>query len=148
MKKGVFYIILIVFILFSFFLVNYIKNKTNREKIILENNKYIEENGKTVQINSVVTVMNRAIESNIQNDISKDEKGLFIENDTNSIKVYLEIESRDAIIPMEDLLLSEKGGANKVLKVFPDLFFEYKNIEYHKKTGRIKKIVFKAIEEI
>ena len=90
--------------------------------------------------------MNKAIDTNRKNNIETDEKGEFLENDTNSIKVYLEIESRGSVIPMEALLLSDVSSIDKVEKLFSDMFFKCSKIEYHEKTGRIKKIVFKAIE--
>ena len=45
-------------------------------------------------------------------------------------------------IPMENLILNDKIGVEKVEDAFSDLLFETKDIEYHKKTGQVKQVVF------
>lgn len=122
----------------------YSKNKTAVEKINKEFTAY--QNNK-IQINTIVSLMNKAIQINTNNDIKQDDNKLFIENETNSIKIYLEIKSRNSIIPMEDLMLGEKAGIEKVEYAFSDLIFEITDIEYHQKTGQVKKIVFTAKED-
>ena len=82
---------------------------------------------------------------NTENNIKQDEKKVFNENDTNSIKIYIETKSsKDELvqIPMEELMLNEKTGPEKVEYAFSDLKFKMTQKEYHKKTGQIKKIVF------
>ncbi len=147
MKKIIFFILISVIILIAIFGINYLNYVSNKKQILNQNKEYIQYEGSVIKINQVTTVMNKAIDNNKKNDIETDENGKFIENDTNSIKVYLEIESRDSVIPMEDLLLSEVSTTAKVEKLFSDMFFEYKEIKYHQKTGQVSEIIFRAIEE-
>lgn len=146
LKKYVFLIFFIVIVGLAFIGINIFKYNYNKKVIQNENLKYISDKDNIVQINKVITIMNKAIESNKKNGISQNEKNEFIENDSNSIKVYMKIESRDSIIPMEALIFSKNGGNSKVENLFSDVLFKFDTIEYHKKSGRIKKIVFKAIE--
>lgn len=146
MKKNIFFVILFLIIVVSVILVNYFDNVKTKREIIRENSEYTQYEKANIKINDLITLMNKAIDTNRKNNIETDEKGEFLENDTNSIKVYLEIESRGSVIPMEALLLSDVSTIDKVEKLFSDMFFKCNQIEYHEKTGRIKKIVFKAIE--
>ena len=90
--------------------------------------------------------MNRAIALNRSNNIRQNENKIFEENDTNSIKIYLETKSTkdEALVkvPMEELILSNKSSIEKVEYAFADVKFKMTEKEYHKKTGQIKKIVF------
>lgn len=147
MKKIVIILFVIVIVITSAIFAKYVeysKNKTEIQKINKEFTAYENNN---VQINTIVSLMNKAIQKNTDNNISQDENKKFIENDTNSIKIYLEIKSRNSIIPMEELILSEKAGIEKVEYAFSDLIFEITNVEYHKKTGQVKKVIFTAKED-
>lgn len=43
---------------------------------------------------------------------------------------------------MEELILNEKAGIEKVEYAFSDLTFTITNIQYHKKSGQVKSITF------
>lgn len=147
MKKIIILILIAVTVAISMIFVNYTEyrnkiaqvNKVNKEFTVYENN--------VMQISSVITIMNKAIQLNTENDIPKDENNFFIENETNSIKIFLEIKSRGSMIPMEDLILGKKSSIEKVSFAFSDMLFQIDKIEYHKKTGQVKKIIVLAKEE-
>ena len=90
--------------------------------------------------------MNKAIDLNNKNKISKDENNMYVENDKNSIKVYLKVKSSDSTMEMEKLMLDKKAGIEKVEYAFSDLIFEVSDVQYHKKTGQVKSITFKEKE--
>ena len=129
----------IVFVKFA----EYSKMKTEVNKI---NKEYLAYQNSNIQINTIVSLMNKAIEQNKKNNISQNEDKTFNENDTNSIKLYIETKSSDGKqmvkIPMENLILNDKIGVEKVEYAFSDLLFETKDVEYHKKTGQVKQVVF------
>lgn len=147
MKKIVYSIIIIVIVTISIISANYVHYIQNKLKIEKTNNEFTQYEGKRLQINIVVTLMNKAIQKNIENEIQQGENKIFLENDTNSIKVFLEIKSRNSIIPMEELILNEKAGVEKVEYAFSDLLFNITKIEYHEKTKQIKKVIITAQEE-
>lgn len=146
MKKIIILILTLVVIIVSMIFVNYIEYAQNKTKIEKLNKELTAYKTSNIQINTVVTLMNKAIQLNIENKIMKDENDLFYENDTNSIKMFLEIKSRESMIPMEKLM-GQTGGAEKVQFAFSDLIFKITDIEYHSKTGQVKKIIFTAQEE-
>lgn len=148
MRKTLYLILIPVIIIVSIIFANYIEYTKNKTEIINLNKEFIAYENKNLQINTVVTLMNKAIQKNKENKVKQAESRKFEQNDTNSIKLYLEIKSRNSVIPMEELLLNDKIGIEKVEYAFSDLIFEISNIEYHKKTGQVKKIIFTAKEEI
>lgn len=147
MRKTLYFILIPVVIIVSIVFANYIEYTKNKTEIINLNKEFIAYENKNLQINTVVTLMNKAIQKNKENGIPQTEKQNFEPNDTNSIKIYLEIKSRNSMIPMEELLLNSKIGIEKVEYAFSDLIFEISNIEYHEKTGQVKKVIFTAKEE-
>ncbi len=147
MRKILYLILIPVIIIVSIVFANYVEYAKNKSEIINLNKEFTAYENKNLQINTVVTLMNKAIQKNKENKIQQAESKKFETNDTNSIKLYLEIKSRNSIIPMEELLLNDKIGIEKVEYAFSDLIFEISNIEYHEKTGQVKKIIFTAKEE-
>lgn len=147
MKKIIILIIIAVTIVISMVFVNYTEYKTKQNEVNKINKEFTIYENNIMQISSVITIMNKAIQLNTENNIQKDENNFFIENEQNSIKVFLEIKSRGSIIPMEDLILGKKSSMEKVSFAFSDMLFQIDKIEYHEKTGQVKKIIILAKEE-
>lgn len=148
MKKTLYMILIPIIIIICIISANYIEYAKHVTEVRNLNKEFIAYENKNLQINTVVTLMNKAIQKNIENKVVQNENKYFEENDTNSIKIYLEIKSRNSIIPMEELILGEKAGIEKVEFAFSDLLFEITNIEYHEKTGQVKKIIFTTKEDL
>ncbi len=116
-------------------------NNTKLAKIKENNQKYEIYLDKEVFGTDVTTVINKAIDDNEKREIPKDEKGFFIQNDTNSIKVELVMlngESKETY-QMETL---NKVGLSGFIKNFNLINFKCSKIEYHDKTKLISKIIF------
>lgn len=121
-------------------------NNTKLANIKENNQKYEIYLDKEVFGTDVTTVINKAIDDNEKREIPKDEKGFFIQNDTNSIKVELVMinEDKKETYQMETL---NKVGLSGFIKNFNLINFKCSKIEYHNKTKLISKIVFEQIEE-
>lgn len=122
------------------------ENNTKLANIKENNQKYEIYLDKEVFGTDVTTVINRAIDDNERRQIPKDEKGFFIQNDTDSIKVELIMlsENKKETYQMETL---NKVGLNGFIKNFNLINFKCSKIEYHDKTRLISKIIFEQIEE-
>lgn len=146
MKKTLILIIIFVIVAISCIFTKYTEYSKYKTEIQNINNEFMQYQNGVVQINTIISLMNRAIELNKKNNITQEEDLNFIENDTNSIKIYLETTSSDGTelvqIPMEKLMLSERAGAETVMYAFSDLKFTMKEKAFHPKTGQIKKIIF------
>lgn len=121
-------------------------NNTKLAKIKENNQKYEIYLDKEIFGTDVTTVINKAIDDNEKRDIPKDEKGFFIPNDTNSIKVELVMlnEDKKETYQMETL---NKVGLSGFIKNFNLINFKCSKIEYHDKTKLISKIIFEQTEE-
>lgn len=146
MKKILIIIIVAVITVVAVFTGKYIELSKQKSEVKKINNEFLAYQKSIVKINRIVTLMNRAIDINNKNNIEKDENGIYEENNTNSIKVYLKVKSSDSKMEMERLMLNDKAGVEKVEYAFSDLIFEMTNVEYHKKTGQVKSITFEEKE--
>lgn len=118
------------------------KNTTNR-LIKEENNEYEYYLNKTVYGTELTTLINKAINENEKNKIQKDEKGNYIENNENSIKIEIKMITIEKTYSMETIY---NNDITKFVENFNLIKFQCTKIEYHKKTGRIRKIYFEQIE--
>lgn len=135
-------VITIITICFAWY-IEYSKQQLAVKKV---NNEFLMYQKSMVKINTIVSLMNRAIDLNNKNNIPKDENNVYQENDKNSIKVYLEVKTSNSKMEMEKLMLDKKAGVEKVEYAFSDLIFEMSDVQYHQKTGQIKSITFKEKE--
>lgn len=146
MKKIIILSIIIVMSIVMIMFAKYSEYMQNQNKIVNINKEFLAYEESTVQINKIITLMNRAIQLNRTNNVKQNENKIFEENDTNSIKIYLETKSSKSEelvkVPMEDLMLSNKSSSEKVEYAFSETKFKMTEKEYHPKTGQVKKIVF------
>ena len=109
----------------------------------------INTNGKTLYGADVLTIINKAIDNNINNKVEKDKDGFYIENDTNSIKVEITFLSKDeeenikeVVYQMENL---EKTGLSDFIASFGVTEFECNKQEYNSQ-GKVCKIYIRQLE--
>ena len=148
MKKLISIIFIVVIIIIIIVFVKYKEEQRVLKDIKKINNEFIIYEGRKIQINTLNTLMNKAIQYNYDNNIEQDGKGNFLENDTNSIKIYVELPIDNTTVSMERLLINKNqtGRTEKVEFAFSESLFEIKNIEYHNKTKQIKSITFVEID--
>jgi hypothetical protein len=84
MKKILIIITIFVISIVSIVFMKYTEYTKNQRKILNINKEFLIYENSTVQINNIVTLMNKAIAKNTENNIKQDEKKVFNENDTNS----------------------------------------------------------------
>ena len=147
MKKILILVIILTIAIICITYVWYGNLKKNKQEVEKINNEFLVYKDRQIQINTLNTLMNKAIQYNIDNKVQQDEKNAFIENDTNSIKIYIDLSIEQITVPMERLLLNQSSSnrAEKVEFAFNDSLFETVEIQYHKKTKQVSKIVFKEI---
>ena len=83
----------------------------------------------------IATLVNKAYDNNLTGNVERNEKGKFIENDTNSIKIDIKMLDTDKTYDMETLY---SGGMDKFVKYYSQITFKCTKIEYHKSTGKVK----------
>lgn len=138
MKKIIIWILLISIIIISIFFTWYKKNLQKLKDIKSFNNQFEDYLNREVNGVELTTIINKALENNNQYNIEKDSKGVFIDDDENSIKIMIKPSEDGNSFPMEAF---EMVGMKEFTESFGSALFKAKNIEYHK-NGRISKIEY------
>ena len=92
----------------------------------------------------LATIMNRILNTNEKNEIPKNNKGEFIENDENSIKMDITFTDVDVTYEIERI---GQAGIASFVQNYRGITFKCTEVQYHKKTGRIKYMRFEQFTE-
>lgn len=138
MKKIIAFLILIATIL-VLLVIKFYDYKAEYSKIKGRNVQYESYYQKELSGIDVATIVNRAVNDNETNNIKKDSKGFYIDNQADSIKVEVKITDNDTIYSMETLY---NGGMANFVKYYGNIDFECTKIDYHSKTKKIKYMLF------
>ncbi|MCI8587009.1 MAG: hypothetical protein HFJ49_00155 [Clostridia bacterium] len=134
----------IVIVILSIIWFNYTGYKSEYKEIQKSNLEFEKYYQKEVYGIDLTTVINKAIDENTRNKIEKDTQNKFRENEENSIKIDIKITDTDKVYTMEDFY---NGGISKFVQYYGTIKFKCTNIEYHKKTEKIRYLYFEQIEE-
>ena len=102
------------------------------------------KNVKTIYGTELATLINKAVNENENNKISKDEKGYYQENASNSIKIYVKMNTNGKTYQMETFY---NNDITNFVENFNLVRFKCTKIEYHKDLGRVSKLYFEEILE-
>ena len=131
-------IFLIVLAIAVYSIYNYRTNVFEAQKI---NNQYKSYYNIQILGPEVLSIINRTEDINEKNGIQKNEDGLYIENDTNSIKVYINFKYKDDYRTLEIERII-KNGIENFTKTYSTASFNYTDISYHDKTENVKSLTF------
>lgn len=143
MKKIVvfFSIIIIAVASISMIWINY-QTKINQAK--KENEEFTFYENKTIYGAQLVTIMNKAINKNTENDVAKDQKGNYINNDTNSVQIEVKFIDVNKTFNMETIY---SGTMEKFVENYNNIQFVCSKIEYHKNTKLVKYLLFEQLTQ-
>ena len=133
----------ILVILFSTIGLLITKNTTNR-LLKQENSKYECYLNRTIYGTEVATIINKAINQNENNQVQKDEKKHYIENNENIIKIEIKMLTTGKTYPMEEIY---NNDMTQFVQNFNFIQFKCTKLEYHKSSGKVKKLLFEEVEE-
>lgn len=142
MKKNVTIIFLILFIIIILCFVAIKSNSKVSKTVIRKNSEYEQYLNSEILGTDVITLINRAMSENYTNNVLKDKKGLYLNNNKDSILIDLvmitnEEEGETTTYKMEAIA---KVGVSEFIKNFNTVKFECTKKEYHTQTGRISYI--------
>lgn len=143
MKQSLLLLLALIFIIIALVCYNLIDIQTQENNIKKENLEYEQYLDKEVLGTEVATLISKVIDQNEKNSIPKDENGLYIENDLNSIRIDLKMITVNKTYPMEEIY--NKKIVNFVQN-FNIIKFKCTKIEYHKKTNKVAKLIFEELE--
>lgn len=137
--KKIFIFLAIVVIIVAIVGVRYISYKSEYNAVRRENADFEKYKDQEVYGLDVASIMNKAVDKNTKNKIEKDDNGNFIQNDENSIEIEIYMSDNETTYKMENIY---DAGTEQFVQYYGKIKFKCSNIEYHKKTGRIKYILF------
>ena len=143
MKKIAIFLLIIIGIVstISYLYLNSINNQRIAQK---ENIKFEIYKDEEITGAEVTTLINKAINSNQQNEIEKDKKGRYIDNETNSINIDIKFIDDDVTYNIEKIY---NNGMDKFLTYYRDIKFKCVDVQYHDKTQKIKYMLFEQIRQ-
>ena len=141
MKKTILIIICIVIVIVSIFGTKYLNYRDEKRQIKQENLEYEMYLDKEVSGRELTTAINRAVNNNEKDNVSKDEKGFYIQDDNNSIIIETKISDNDTVYKMETLY---NGGMPTFIQYYGDIYFKCTKIDYNTK-GKVCYIIFEQM---
>ena len=140
MKKTKLILFAIIAIIVTVIFVKYYSYKTEYNSVIKENAEF--EQYSEIYGLELATLINKTIDKNVKNKVAKDENGLFIPNEENSIQIEIYMHDNEKTYKMETLY---NAGMEKFVQYYSNIKFKCSEIKYHKKTGKIKYLSFEQI---
>lgn len=139
MKKNVIIMALMLIVIIVICVVGINVNSKASKVTLKENQEYEKYLKDEIYGTDVVTLINKAISNNETNNITKDEKGLYITDNQNSIIIDLVMitdseKDETTTYRMETI---SKVGITEFIKNFNTVEFECTRKEYHSQTGKI-----------
>lgn len=132
-------LLICIMVAIIFFLNNIEAKQKMAKQFNLEYEQYLN---KEIYGTDVGTILNKAIDHNETYQIKKDEQGIYIPDDENSIKIEIKFSLNETIYPMETIY---KVGTTEFIRNFNTATFKGEVIAYHEKTGKIAEIRFTEI---
>lgn len=133
----------VVIIIVTIVLVKYSSYASEYNIIIKENAEYEQYKDKEVYGLDIATMINKTVDKNTKNEIEKDDNGMFIQNNSNSIEIEIHMQDNETIYKMETIY---NAGIEQFIQYYGDIKFKCSKIEYHKSTKKIKYILFEQIQ--
>ena len=136
-------VLAIIFIIICIICLNIIDLKSQKKQIQKENLEYEQYLNKQILGTDLATLISKVVDQNKRNDIQKDEKGYYINNNINSIKIDLKMTTIDKTYPMEEIY---NNKITNFVQNFNLIKFKCTSIEYHNSSGKVAKLLFEELE--
>ena len=143
MKKiALFFLIIVIIVVgISYMYLNSKANYNNAKKENLQFESYYE---KEIYGAELTTIINKAMDKNNLNQVEKNSKGKYIDNQKNSIQIDIKMSDNDKTYAMETLY---NGGMDKFVQYYNQIKFKCTKLEYHQATNKVKYMLFEQITQ-
>ena len=141
MKNKLFIIIITFLIIISaitYMIYNYRRGIIESQEV---NESYKAYYNKQILGTELISIINKTVDLNEKNAIPKDDNGMYIENDNNSIKIYINFKYKDdyETVNMEKIY---NTGTENFRRTYSSASFTCSEISYHDKTNNVKALTF------
>lgn len=143
MKKIAIFLAIIIIIIcgISYLYLNYKAEYNTSKKANMEFERYLNEE---VYGADLATIINRAIDNNQKNEVERNNKGIYLDNNQNSINMEIKMIDDDSIYQMETIY---NGGIQNFINYYNKIKFKCVEIKYHNSTSKVKYMLFEQITE-
>lgn len=143
MKKLIIFFAVIIVIISGISLIyfNYKAEYNMAKRFNMEFEKYLN---KEVDGMEVATAINKAIDNNQKYEIQKDNKGMYLSDNENSISIEIKMTDNDSIYQMETIYNS---GIQNFINYYGNIKFKCVNIKYHSSNNKVKYLLFEQMSE-
>lgn len=143
MKKiAVFFITIILMICAIFAMyISYKSSYNMSKKANFAFEKYLNEE---IYGTDLATVINLAVDKNEKNKITKNNKGMYQNNNENSIQIEIKMLDDDSIYKMEQFY---NVGIQNFINYYGNIKFKCTDIKYHSATNQVKYMLFEQTTE-
>lgn len=142
MKKIIICILSVFLVIICIVCYSIYQKNENIAQISTDNKVYESYYNKEVLGTDIISLINKATDSNEKNDVEVDKDGNYIENDRNSIRVEIKFQELEKVITMERI---NNIGIEKFWSNYGALSFKCTKIDYHEKTHKVKYMYFEEI---
>ena len=143
MKKLAIFFLLVIIIITSMWAM-YFNYKVKVKQTNKKNYSYSSYLDKEISGSELTSIINRAIDNNTLNEVTKDKKGKYINNHENSISIKIKMLDDGKIYDMEKIY---NGGMNNFVIYYGEIKFKCTKIEYHQLTKLVKSMLFEQITQ-
>ena len=143
MKKVILILLSIIIIVVSIIGIKYYSYMIEQNNVKKENAEYEKYKDQEIYGIDLATLINMTVNKNEKNEIPKDDKGIYIQNEKNSIEVEIYILDNETTYKMESF---NNAGTEQFIQYYGNIKFKCSKIEYHKDTGKIKYILFEQLQ--
>lgn len=143
MKKIAIFLAIIIIIIcgISYLYLNYKAEYNTSKKANMEFERYLNEE---VYGADLATIINRAIDNNQKNEVERNNKGIYLDNNQNSINMEIKMIDDDSIYQMETIY---NGGIQNFINYYNKIKFKCVEIKYHNSTNKVKYMLFEQITQ-
>lgn len=133
----------IIFIIICLVCVNIINLQAEKRQMHQENLEYEKYLNQEILGTDLATLISKVVDQNEKNNVQKDEKGYYINNNYNSIKIDLKMTTIEKTYPMEEIY---NNKISNFVQNFNLIKFKCTSIEYHNNSSKISKLVFEELQ--
>ncbi len=142
MKKTILILFTTIIIIVTIICVKYSSYKSEYNNLLQENAQFEEYKNKDIYGIELATLINKTIDKNTKNKVQKDENGLFIPNEENSVQIEIFIQDNEQTYQMESFY---NAGMEQFIQYYGNIKFKCSKIEYHENTKKVKYILFEQM---
>ncbi len=141
-KLAIFFLLLVIIVVgISYLSINY---KANYNQARRENKQFESYKDQEIYGAELTTIINKAVDNNENNNVPKDNKGKYTNNENNSIQIEIKMLDNDKTYSMETLY---NGGMDKFVQYYNQIKFKCTKLEYHLATNKVKYLLFEQITQ-